>query len=93
MVPVEIYTTMFCGYCHAAKRLLAERGIAFSEIDVTDDPPRREEMTRRAGGRRTVPQVFIGGRSVGGFNEVAALDRAGRLEALVRDAGQDARTG
>ncbi|MBS0564398.1 MAG: glutaredoxin 3 [Proteobacteria bacterium] len=83
MLPVEIYTTPTCSYCHAAKRLLARKGVAYTEIDVSHDPALRQAMTARAGGRRTVPQIFIGGRPVGGSDEIHALDRAGRLDALL----------
>lgn len=81
--PVEIYTTPFCGYCHAAKRLLARKAVAFSEIDVSADAEQRRRMTARATGRRTVPQIFIGGAHVGGFDELCALERAGRLDPLL----------
>jgi glutaredoxin 3 len=86
MKSVTIYTTPFCGYCFAAKRLLTAKGVAFEEIDVSADPARRGEMVQRAMGRRTVPQVFIGGEGVGGFEEIAALDRAGQLAAMLGDA-------
>lgn len=80
MSKVEIYTSMFCGYCARAKRLLERKGIAYTEYDVTADPVRREEMIKRAQGRRTVPQIFIDGEHVGGSDELAALDRAGTLD-------------
>jgi glutaredoxin 3 len=80
---VEIYTTMWCGFCARAKRLLDEKGVAYTEIDVTMDPEKREEMTRRAEGRRTVPQIFIDGRPIGGSDELYALEREGRLDALL----------
>ena len=83
MQPVEIYTTPFCGFCHAAKRLLAEKGVSFAEIDLSSDPARRSEMVERSGGRRTVPQIFIGLTHVGGFDDVYALDRAGKLDPLL----------
>lgn len=83
MKSVTIYTTPFCGYCFAAKRLLTAKGVAFEEIDVSGDPARRAEMVQRAMGRRTVPQVFIGGEGVGGFDEIYALDRAGKLDPLL----------
>ena len=85
MKPVTIYTTPFCGYCFAAKRLLSAKGVAFAEIDVSADPARRAEMVQRARGRRTVPQIFIGDDGVGGFDEIAALDRAGKLDPLLAD--------
>ncbi len=83
MKPVEIYTTPSCPYCHAAKRLLTKKGAAFTEIDVSRDGGLREAMTARAGGRRTVPQIFIGGRHVGGSDDIHALDDAGRLDAML----------
>lgn len=83
MEPVTIYTSPFCGYCMAAKRLFAQKGIDFTEIDVFDDPSRRVEMTERARGRRTVPQIFVGNTHLGGFDDVNALDRAGKLDALL----------
>ncbi|MCX7646688.1 MAG: glutaredoxin 3 [Rhodobacteraceae bacterium] len=83
MQPVEIYTTPFCGYCHAAKRLLAQKGVAFTEIDVSADPALRQAMTQRAMGRTTVPQIFVGGAHVGGCDDLYALDRAGKLDALL----------
>jgi glutaredoxin 3 len=85
MPPITIYTTPFCGYCHAAKRLLARKGAAYDEIDVAGDPARRAEMMQRSRGGRTVPQIFIGERHVGGFDDMAALDREGRLDPLLAD--------
>jgi glutaredoxin 3 len=87
---IEIYTSMLCGYCHRAKRLLAAKGVAFSEIDVGGDARRRQEMTERAGGRRTVPQIFIGDTHVGGCDELYALDRAGKLDPLLASVQQGA---
>ncbi len=83
MPTVEIYTSPLCGYCHAAKRLLTDKNASFSEIDVLADPARRKEMVQRANGRRTVPQIFIGATHVGGYDDIAALDRAGKLDALL----------
>ena len=83
MAHVQIYTTMMCPYCHRAKALLEDKGVAFEEIDVTYDPKSREAMTARAGGRRTVPQIFIDGRAVGGSDELAALEESGELDALL----------
>jgi glutaredoxin 3 len=83
MQPVEIYTTPLCGFCHAAKRLLSQKGANFSEIDVAAHPERRGEMTQRANGRRTVPQIFIGDVHVGGCDDLFALERAGKLDALL----------
>lgn len=83
MQPVEIYTSPFCGYCHAAKRLLAAKGVAFTEIDLAREPGRRAEMLARAAGRSTVPQIFVGATHVGGCDDLHALDRAGKLDALL----------
>lgn len=83
MKPVEIYTTPTCPYCHAAKRLLTRKGVAFTEIDVSRDPALRSAMTARANGGRSVPQIFIGGRHVGGSDELHALDHAGQLDAAL----------
>ena len=81
---VEIYTTPTCPYCLAAKRLLAKKGASYTEVDVSGDPSLRAAMTQRAGGRRTVPQIFIGGRHVGGSDDLHALDYDGKLDALLR---------
>jgi glutaredoxin 3 len=83
MSPVEIYTTPICPYCHAAKRLLQKKGVAYSEIDVSRDPDLRAAMIQRAGGRRTVPQIFVGEVHVGGSDELHALDYAGKLDPLL----------
>ena len=83
MARVEIYTTIFCGYCARAKALLERKGIAYVNIDVLEDTARRDEMIERAGGRTTVPQIFIDDRHIGGSDELAALDRAGKLDALL----------
>ena len=82
MAKVEVYSSMFCGFCHRAKQLLKQRGIAFTEIDVGGDDKRRAEMIQRANGRRTVPQIFIDGRHVGGCEELYDLDRQGGLAPL-----------
>jgi glutaredoxin 3 len=83
MKPVEIYTSPLCGYCHAAKRLLSRKGVAFTEIDVGSDPTARTRMMQRANGRRTVPQIFIGDLHVGGSDDLHALDHAGKLDPLL----------
>ncbi len=83
MKTVEIYTTPTCPYCQAAKRLLAKKGVAYSEIDVSRDPALRAAMTERAGGRRTVPQIFIGGTGVGGSDDIHLLDHQGKLDAML----------
>ena len=84
MQPVEIYTSPLCGFCHAAKRLLASKGIAFAEIDLSREPARRAEMLDRANGRHTVPQIFIGTTHVGGCDDLYALERAGKLDPLLQ---------
>ena len=83
MKRVEIYTKGYCPYCHAAKALLARKGVAFEETDIGRDPGRRAEMISRAQGRTTVPQVFIGGVHVGGSDDLHALDRAGKLDPML----------
>jgi glutaredoxin 3 len=83
MKPVEIYTTPTCPYCHAAKSLLRTKGATFTEIDVSRDPTLRIKMTARAGGARSVPQIFIGGAHVGGSDELHDLDDAGKLDKLL----------
>ena len=80
MPPVEIYTTRYCPFCNAAKALLKRKGVTYSEIDVSGNLDRREEMIQRANGRMTVPQIFIGTTHVGGSDELHALERAGRLD-------------
>lgn len=83
MKPVEIYSSPLCGFCHAAKRLLNQKGVSFSEIDVFTDPSRKAEMMKRANGGRTVPQIFIDGAHIGGCDDLYALEWAGRLDALL----------
>ena len=83
MPPIEIYTTPYCPYCIAAKRLLSEKGAPFKEIDVSRDPAEREKMVERAGGGWTVPQIFIGATHVGGCDDLYALDREGKLDPLL----------
>jgi glutaredoxin 3 len=83
MVPVRIYTSVACPFCVQAKRLLDRKGVAYVEIDVTGDPERRAEMIE-ASGRRTVPQIFIAEQSIGGFDELYALEQGGRLDALLQ---------
>ncbi|MDX2483528.1 glutaredoxin 3 [Antarcticimicrobium sediminis] len=85
MKPVEIYTSPLCGFCHAAKRLLTQKGVTFSEIDVWASPDRKPEMIQRANGGRTVPQIFIGETHVGGCDELYALERGGKLDALLAE--------
>ena len=80
---IEIYTRPGCGYCGAAKSLLTRKKAAFTEFDVAVDPAFRQEMNNRAGAGSTYPQIFIGGTHVGGCDELYALDRAGKLDALL----------
>lgn len=84
MAKVEIYTKAFCPYCTRALRLLDGKGVAYEEIDLSMGGPRRAEMIQRAGGRTTVPQVFIDGRHVGGSDDLAALDADGGLDPLLQ---------
>ncbi|ADZ68901.1 glutaredoxin 3 [Polymorphum gilvum] len=83
VVEVTIYTRQFCGYCTAAKRLLDAKGVAYTEHDATYDPALRQEMMRRANGRSTFPQIFIGATHVGGCDDLHALERAGKLDLLL----------
>ncbi len=79
---IVLYTSPFCGYCAAAKRLLGEKGAQFDEFDVMFDAERKREMIEKSG-RRTVPQIFIGGRHIGGYDDLAALDARGELDPLL----------
>ena len=83
MKQVEIYTSPLCGFCHAAKRLLTAKGVSFTEFDVSRQAGLRDQMMVRANGRHTVPQIFIGETHVGGCDDLYALDRAGKLDALL----------
>jgi glutaredoxin 3 len=83
MPPVTIYTTSLCPYCQMAKQLLERKHVRFAEIDVTGRAQLREEMRRKAGGRNSVPQIWIGEKHVGGCDDLYALDRQGRLDALL----------
>jgi glutaredoxin 3 len=83
MPPVTIYTKTWCPYCLAAKELLDQKGVAFTEIEITREPGRRQEMLQKSGGRSTVPQVFIGERHVGGCDDLYALDSRGELDRLL----------
>jgi glutaredoxin 3 len=83
MAKVEIYSTMWCGYCARARSLLQKKGVAFEDIDIEVDTSKRDEMVKRAGGRMTVPQIFIDGVHVGGSDDLVALDRAGKLDPLL----------
>lgn len=82
-VTVDIYTKFGCGYCFRAKRLLDEKGVAYNEFDITMGGPKRDEMMERAPLARTVPQIFIGEVHVGGSDDLAALEREGKLDALL----------
>lgn len=84
MQAVEIYTSPLCGFCHAAKKLLTQKGVTFSEIDVLANPARKPEMIQRANGGRTVPQIFVGQIHVGGCDDLYALEQAGKLDALLK---------
>ncbi len=83
MAKVEVYTKMFCPYCTRAMRLLGEKGVAVEEYDISMGGPKRVEMLDRANGRTTVPQIFIDGAHIGGSDDLAALDRAGKLDPLL----------
>jgi glutaredoxin 3 len=78
-----MYSTGWCPYCERARHLLARKGVSFQEIKIDEDPAQRELMLQLSGGRHTVPQIFIGERHVGGFDDLAALDRAGELDKLL----------
>jgi glutaredoxin 3 len=83
MQHVEIYTKPTCGFCHMAKRVLTSKGVSFAEVNITAQPEKRAEMIQRAKGGSTVPQIFIGGKHVGGCDDLMALDRQGKLDALL----------
>jgi glutaredoxin 3 len=79
MISVELYSTAMCPYCVAAKNLLKQKGFDYEEIRIDTDPVRQDEMLSRTGGRRSVPQIFVNGNHVGGFEELVAADRSGKL--------------
>ena len=83
---IVIYTTFMCPYCARAKSLLEKKGQTYNEIDVTYDAAQRDEMTQKAGGKRTVPQIWINGAHVGGCDDLYALDRAGKLDPMLNAA-------
>ena len=83
-VPVTMYSTGFCGYCDRARALLNRKGITVDEIKVDEDPNERVTMVKRAGGRRTVPQIFVGDRHIGGYEELAQAERSGELDRLLK---------
>ena len=83
MPKITVYTTPFCPYCTSAKTLLRRKHAQFEEIDVSGDAEGRRRMSERAHGRRTVPQIFIDGRHIGGYDDLSALDRSGELDRLL----------
>jgi glutaredoxin 3 len=83
MAEVTIYTRMMCGYCMAAKRLLNNKGVDYTEHDASFSPELKQEMIQRANGRATFPQIFIGSRHIGGSDELYALEAAGKLDAML----------
>jgi glutaredoxin 3 len=83
---VVMYSTSWCGFCERARGLLRRKGVAFDEIKLDETPAERETMMRRSGGRRTVPQIFIDDHHVGGYDELAALERRGELDTLLGQA-------
>ncbi|HYL57941.1 MAG TPA: glutaredoxin 3 [Candidatus Acidoferrales bacterium] len=85
MAKVELYSTTYCPFCTRAKNLLTRKGIAFDEIDVTNDDALRARMVEMSGGRRTVPEIFINGKIIGGYDELKALDDSGKLDALLAE--------
>jgi len=80
---VEVYTTSFCPFCTRAKSLLKSKGVEFIEIDVTEDAELRQKMVELSGGRRTVPEIFINDKIVGGYDELKSLDEAGKLDPML----------
>jgi glutaredoxin 3 len=84
MTSVEIYTRKFCSYCHYAKELLSRKGVTFREIDVTGNADMRRQMTERAHGANTLPQIFIGSKHIDGCDELYALDDSGKLDPLLQ---------
>lgn len=86
MADIEVYTTPMCPYCWRAKHLLDSKKVTYTEINLWTESGRRQEMIERAGGRTTVPQIFIGGRGIGGSDELAALEQAGELDGLLNPA-------
>jgi len=84
MAKVQVYTTPYCAFCVRAKMLLERRGVEFEEIDVSGDPELRTKLVEMSGGRRTVPQIFVNDAIIGGYEELMALDDAGKLDDLLR---------
>jgi len=87
MQKVTMYSRPYCGYCELAKRLLERKGVPFAEVDVTADRSLIAELVGRSGGQVTLPQIFVGDRHVGGYSELAELERRGALDALLRSVG------
>ena len=83
MADIEIYSSPLCGFCYSAKKLLSKKGVNFKEINVLTDSARKKEMINRAGGRHTVPQIFIDGKHIGGCDDLYALDKKGGLDQLL----------
>ena len=83
MQTIEIYTKPTCCFCHMAKRVLTAKGVSFTEVNITAQPEKRAEMIQRAKGGSTVPQIFIGGKHVGGCDDLMTLDRQGKLDGLL----------
>ena len=86
MAEVEVYSSLLCPYCYRAKKLLETKGVAFQEIDVMMQPRKRAEMVERAGGRSSVPQIFVNGTHVGGCDELYSLEASGKLDGLLSSA-------
>ena len=84
---VLVFTSSFCGYCTAAKRLLAKEGVPFREVDLDGDPEARANLVKASGGKRTVPQIFVGKVHVGGYDDLARLHRRGGLDPLLEEQG------
>ena len=87
MAKVEVYSTTYCPYCFRAKALLRSKGVEFEELDVTSNPELRARMVKLAGGRRTVPEIFINGQVIGGCDELYALEATGELDTLLAEPG------
>ncbi len=85
MAKVEVYTTPYCPFCVRAKALLNGKKVVFEEIDVSEDPALREAMVKRSGGRRTVPEIFVNGKIIGGCDELYALEMKGQLDAILAE--------
>ena len=84
MKPVKIYTATYCGYCQRAKEFLQKKGVAYEEVDVTDDQRMREKLVEMSNGQRTVPQIFVGETHVGGYSDMVMMDQQGRFDPLLR---------